>query len=349
LTLRDLIPMTKATGFGALPELLEQRAGQKALNAIFRGENVPLEILDNRETRLPVGAMMQVFDKAARATGERTFGLDVGMSMSYRDYGLWMEYCAMGDTLGEALARAIRTSRFQQSGGTVGFGREGRYTIWRYYPPDCGVPNQQHSDHIIGPMLRFMSVFLGPGMVPAWLELPYPRDPLAHLIEGQFDCPIRFEQPGVGVAFDTSLLASSGPGLPGSPRTNHVTMLEVEASEARVQFAEPVQSIASILSLRLLAGNSDIEGTAQTAGLGVQTLQRMLRREGTSYRGVLQATRCLRAKALLRETRLSITEIGMALGYSDHANFTRAFTRWAGCPPNIFRKQVLAAAEHVNS
>ena len=55
------------------------------------------------------------------------------------------------------------------------------------------------------------------------------------------------------------------------------------------------------------------------------------------------ATRCLRAKALLRETATSVTEIGLSLGYSDHANFTRAFNRWTGHPPKAFRKRILAA------
>ena len=346
--MRALIPMTKATGFGALPELLEKRASQRALIRVFRDKNVPLEIFENRETRLPVGAMMQIFDTAARAAGERTFGLDVGLSMSHLDFGLWIEYCVMADTLGEALCRAAKTLHFQQSGGKLRLAREGRYLVWRYFPPDCGVSNMQHSDHLIGPTLRFLSVFLGPDARPAWLELAYPRDALAHLVEDRFDCPVRFGQPAIGVAFDISLLDSPGPGLSGGSRFRHVTMREVEASEAKSQFAEPVQSIASILSLRLLAGKSDIEGTAQTAGLGVQTLQRMLRREGTSYRALLETTRCLRAKALLRETRLSITEIGLSLGYSDHANFTRAFNRWVGHSPNAFRKRFPATVNYVD-
>lgn len=177
-------------------------------------------------------------------------------------------------------------------------------------------------------------------MRPAWLELAYPRDPLAHLIEDRFDCPIRFGQHAVGVAFDAALLNSPRPTLSRGARAGQVTMLDVEASEAQPLYDEPVHSIASIMTLRLMAGQSDIEGTAQAAGFGVQALQRMLRREGTSYRSVLEATRCLRAKALLRETPLSIVDIGLSLGYSDHANFTRAFNRWVGYPPKTFRKQI---------
>jgi len=343
-----MIPMTKATGFGSLPELVEQRVSHSALNKMFCAQNLPLEILENRETRLPLCAMMNVFEIAARAAGERTFGMDVGNSMSHGEYGMWVKYCASAETLGEALSRTVATARFQQSSGTIALAREGRHSIWRYIPPKCGVSNMQHSDHLIGPMLRFLSFFAGPAMRPAWLELAYPRDKLAHLVEDQFDCPIRFGQASVGIAFDTALLASPGPGRPEGLKPRLVTLLDVEANEVKLTFDEPVRSIAAILVLRLMEGKSDIEGAAQTAGLGVQTMQRLLRREGTSYRGVLESTRCLRAKALLRETPLSITEIGLSLGYSDHANFTRAFNRWAGCPPSDFRNQKLATVKSAN-
>jgi AraC-like DNA-binding protein len=39
----------------------------------------------------------------------------------------------------------------------------------------------------------------------------------------------------------------------------------------------------------------------------------------------------------LRETREPVTEIAIALGYQDAANFTRAFRRYAGCSPTAFR------------
>lgn len=335
-----LVPMTKATGFAALPEMVEQRAGHRALLRVFRAQNIPLEILDNRETRLPVGAMKAVFENAAHAVGDRTFGLDVGLAMPHGEFGLWMQYSVTAATLGEGLLRVSRTAHHQQSGGNITLEFEGRHAIWRYYPPKCDAPNMQHSDHVIGPMLSFLSAFLGPGLRPAWVELAYSRDPLAHLVEDRFDCPVRFGQHAVGVAFDAALLNSPRPTLSQAGRASQVTMLDVQASEAKPLYDEPVHSIASILTLRLMAGQSDMEGTAQAAGFGVQAMQRMLRREGTSYRSVLEATRCLRAKALLRETPLSVTEIGLSLGYSDHANFTRAFTRWVGHPPNIFRKQI---------
>lgn len=325
---------------GPLPEMLEERESNVALHRVFAHEAVSLEIIEQRETRLPVAALAGLFDRAAKATGERALGLDVGLSMPPGSFGMWAEYSAGAETLGRALLRTVRTCRFQQSGGSISLVHVGRHSIWSYNPPPDAEPYVQHSDHLLGPMLRFLSAFLGPNTRPAWVELNYPRDPAAHLIEQAFEFPVHFGGKSVGVAFRSEYLTRARqPGF-RKPGTRQITMLDVEANEILQSYAEPVQSIASILILRLIDGKSDIDGVAQTAGVGVQTLQRILRREGTSFRRLLDAARYLRAKAMLKETPQSVTEIGLSLGYSDPANFARAFARWDGRSPIAYRNLV---------
>jgi AraC-like DNA-binding protein len=43
------------------------------------------------------------------------------------------------------------------------------------------------------------------------------------------------------------------------------------------------------------------------------------------------------AAALLRDTDLKVQEIATRLGYSSPGGFSRAFARWAGCAPSVFR------------
>ena len=46
---------------------------------------------------MPVASMMAIFEGAARAAGDRTFGFNVGVGMAYESYGLWMAYSASTD------------------------------------------------------------------------------------------------------------------------------------------------------------------------------------------------------------------------------------------------------------
>jgi len=47
-----------------------------------------------------------------------------------------------------------------------------------------------------------------------------------------------------------------------------------------------------------------------------------------------------RAKTLLGQQTLSITEIGLSLGYSETSSFTAAFRRATGVTPTTFRRRM---------
>lgn len=82
-----------------------------------------------------------------------------------------------------------------------------------------------------------------------------------------------------------------------------------------------------------------IQVTAEFVGLSVRTLQRRLARAGTSHHVLVAQARFATAAAVLERTDAKILELALDLGYSDHANFTRAFRRWAGCAPREFRSK----------
>jgi len=73
--------------------------------------------------------------------------------------------------------------------------------------------------------------------------------------------------------------------------------------------------------------------------LSERTLIRRLNRYNTSYKMILEATRKEYAKRLLKEARYSISDVSDLLGYQALANFCRAFKRWYGLSPGLFRKQ----------
>lgn len=66
-----------------------------------------------------------------------------------------------------------------------------------------------------------------------------------------------------------------------------------------------------------------------------------LRDEGTSYRGLRDASQKRYAESLLRDRRLDVSEVAYALGYQDAANFGRACRRWFGASPGRHRRRLL--------
>lgn len=82
-----------------------------------------------------------------------------------------------------------------------------------------------------------------------------------------------------------------------------------------------------------------VQRVAASLDQPVRTLQRRLAAEGTSIKEVLAQARLAGAQRLLRETELSVTEIGWMTGFSDTAHFSRRFRETLGTSPSAWREQ----------
>ncbi|MCI0505709.1 MAG: AraC family transcriptional regulator [Gammaproteobacteria bacterium] len=87
----------------------------------------------------------------------------------------------------------------------------------------------------------------------------------------------------------------------------------------------------------LPSGSVTEEKIASLLNLSVRSMQRKLKEEGASFKELLNQTRQELADQYIENSRLSINEITYLLGFSDPANFSRAFKRWHGVSPSQYR------------
>lgn len=83
---------------------------------------------------------------------------------------------------------------------------------------------------------------------------------------------------------------------------------------------------------------SMLENVARLMNMSQRTLKCRLQNEGTTFRALLAQSRGAMAQELLRDGRLSLSEIAERLGFSDLSSFSQAFRRWYGAAPSKFRK-----------
>lgn len=77
---------------------------------------------------------------------------------------------------------------------------------------------------------------------------------------------------------------------------------------------------------------------AKAAGMSVSALQRLFRAAfGTTVVAYLRGRRLEQARDLLARDQISVTEAAFLAGYSDPANFAKAFRRRFGCAPSAVR------------
>lgn len=156
-----------------------------------------------------------------------------------------------------------------------------------------------------------------------------------------FRCPVEFDADFSGLT-----LATRDMGLPmrDADRRLHRILREAAATlpgghnGAASRFSDRVE-LAVADAIRA-AGRLELDEIAKRLEVSTRTLQYRLRREGVSYRSVVDAAREKIARRLLATTRLNVPEIAHVLGYSEPAPFHRAFRRWTGLTPSQFRARL---------
>ena len=88
-----------------------------------------------------------------------------------------------------------------------------------------------------------------------------------------------------------------------------------------------------------LPSNPTLDQAAAAQAMSARTLRRRLSDLGTSYQLMMEQMRRGRAVELLLHSDRTVDAIAQALGYGDPSNFGRAFRRWTGVSPRLYRDQ----------
>ncbi|MAB96678.1 MAG: AraC family transcriptional regulator [Pseudomonadaceae bacterium] len=110
---------------------------------------------------------------------------------------------------------------------------------------------------------------------------------------------------------------------------------EISHNLARKPTARMVQQVLIRDSATLLSGRA----VAERLGLAERTLYRRLASEGHSFRQLNEQIKQRLAERLLSESGLDLNSIAHRLGFAEAASFSRAFSRWAGCPPGRWKRK----------
>ncbi len=99
-----------------------------------------------------------------------------------------------------------------------------------------------------------------------------------------------------------------------------------------------LHKIQSLLVERISGEQATAEAIAKEFNLTISTFKRRLVQEKINFRQVKEEVKNNRAKQLLGETQVSISDIARKTGYTDQSSFTRFFIRCNKITPKKFRK-----------
>lgn len=132
----------------------------------------------------------------------------------------------------------------------------------------------------------------------------------------------------------------------GSVNSQQIKQLSASLAQKNRSMSIKERARYVILS-DLLESRVSQEHVARELGLSSRTLRRKLSSEGLAYQELLDECRMeLAAKEFATSTNVSLSQMALKLGYSEHSTFTRAFGRWSGMAPKKYRNTCSLAAGH---
>lgn len=281
-------------------------------------------------------------DAAARALDRPALGLVLGAAAEPERLGPSGAALCSGPTVAHAIAGHAARLPALQSHATVTLSVEDGRAVWRHHlgrggGEDPRVLYEGASAFIVATMRRL----IGRSWVPDAISFPHACRGDRAAYSDYFDAPVRFGGGRVAaIVFDPAVLAIAVPQrLIQSAEAPEQDPLTADSPPREGPALRDALSgmIEAALPDAVPGGRVCLPWAARTLGLAPRTLQRRLDACGVTFADLLAEVRRSIARERLREGGTGVTELAMALGYSDAAHFIRAFRRWEGLTPTQWR------------
>ncbi len=317
-----------------LAEFVRSRGGDLLAEA-----GLTEDALMQEDARLPVRAFVAIVERARTLSGDPALGVHLGLQMRASAYG-YLGFAAMtAASLREAIELAIRFAPTRGDAFSLRLREEGAA---------AALVVEEHADFGTARDVVLVSLLLGLWQIGnaitdrnldgrADFAFPEPRYWPGAAPRGS---AVRFAQPVNQLVFDAPLLDLP---LKGADRAS-LRLAREQCERGLDALGAEAQIVARVRSLIATpeGGARSLEDVAARMHISPRTLKRKLGEHGVTYSSLVESDRRERALLLLRTTDLSLGELADRVGYSDVANFTRAFRRWTGRTPARYRKEVRA-------
>lgn len=308
--------------------------------ALLASAGIASELIHNPDHLIPFDRVAVLFLQAFQASADPAFGLMVGTMVQPRSYQV-LGYAVLScDTLGEAIDRLVR---YEKLVGKLGTSKLlAMENSWRL----------QWACPIDGPWSRLLKEAAISGWItlarqlventPAF-EVFFEHAPAVDVAryEQVLGAPVHFGAEFTGVQLASHALQTRMSGADAGLRTlmdNQARML-LEEFDSRVNL---VSELRSALVKVLPDGEPTLDAVARRLGFSERVLQSRLRDAGMSFSAVVDEVRRSLATLYLQRPEVALVDIAFLLGFSEQSAFSRAFRRWTGTSPQLWRRQHLS-------
>jgi AraC-like DNA-binding protein len=287
---------------------------------------------------VPYPVFRRLVRSALTAAREPALGLFVGERLVAAAHGIVGFAAVNGSTVRQAIEVIERFSRLRTELLTISheLGDEELRVVFNPILPLGDIERPMLEAVVVSIRNALDASTLGGARVN-YVAFPFEAPEYAALAHEIFRCDVRYGEAWAGFSCSPEVLDISL--KLADPSTFRETALICQRELERLVGSESISASTRRLLLEKQHGFPTLALAARLLHLAPRTLHRRLIDEGTSYRELLDSVRHTLAVEHMRSGRFSLDEIAYRLGYTDVANFRRAFKRWESVSPSAFRRR----------
>jgi len=275
------------------------------------------------------------------ATGDMSFGLDIGKTAHPSDYGT-VGYTLMNcSSLFQVFDYAAKYKHASNKAFKILFTKQNNFYRFRI---DSLVETQWlkviiELDFVTALYLSrfFVGVDKAKKVIPYVVN--FKHEPFANIDKYHriFGCEVKFNQAINEIVFPQSVF-----DIPiRSANSKLFKLMESKLVQAQKGIEEKLslkQKLNQYIQDNIESGVPSLTSTANDFNMSVSSLKSHLKTEKTNYSHIVDEVRKSIALKLVLDPENSILEISMYLGFSNSSTFNRAFKRWTNLTPVRYRK-----------
>ncbi len=286
--------------------------------------------------RLPHRTIRALWEAAARAAGDRSFGLHVAERLPEGGLELLDYLVGTAATVGDGLAAVTRCARLIEQDAE--WRMEGGRLLRR-----AAVVAPQLDELVLVWLVTRSRQATGVRWTPERVVVQHERPNDDGELRRVLGCPVELGGAATELAFAPEVLATAH--LHADARLFGILAHTADARLASLPDPGDVAaSVAATIAQQLAEAVPDLSSTAAAFRVTERTLQRRLAERGLSFSALLDDVRRELALGYVTETPLTLWQIAERLRFSDPTALHRAFKRWTGTAPAQYRRRLGARA-----
>ena len=321
----------------ALPDVIKQLGFDPA--KVLAETGFELSLFDNPENLISYAKRSQLIKHCVSKTHCQHFGHLIGRHTDVSSFGLVGLLMQQSPDITTALNSLVRYAHLHVRGAVIYLEVKDNQAFLGYSIIQVGVEAQEQiEDGAVTIAFNILRNLCGSTWHPSNILFAHRKPVNTRPFRQFFKAPLSFDAERSGVLFSASYLQQSVMGA--NPEQRRLLNNQIAQLESRYSgdFAEQVRRV---LCPALLTQQASADSIAALFSIHQRTMHRRLSASNTSFQKLANESRFEIARQLLENSSMKLSQIAETLDYADASAYTRAFRRWSGTTPSLWREQYL--------